>query len=176
MIQDNTGNQNRHEDILNNKNFSTGWVKMYRSTLDHWISDDPQYYFAWSVILMAANIKEKASLWQGELVICKRGQSLYSLQTWAEKFGKGWSIQKVRTFFKKLEKSNMIKCDGLRNTTRITVCKYELYQGQQQTSNKPITIQKQTNNNPTTATKELKENKNANNKKKDFLNTDFLNK
>jgi hypothetical protein len=62
----------------------------------------------------------------GTLYECDRGQSLLSIGSWADKFL--WSIKQVRTFFKLLEKDGMIAVEGLRHTTRLTICNYGLYQ------------------------------------------------
>jgi len=68
---------------------------------------------------------DKVLIW-GALIECKRGQSLMSLPSWAEHFR--WSIQQVRTFFKLLESDNMITIEGMRKTTRLTICNYDIYQ------------------------------------------------
>jgi hypothetical protein len=65
------------------------------------------------------------------------------LAEWVKTFGKKWTIQRVRTFFKLLEKDQMISIKGLRKTTRLTVCNYNTYQKQQQTDNKQITGRQQ---------------------------------
>jgi phage terminase large subunit-like protein len=120
-----------------------GWVKIERSIMQHWIWTDANYFKAWATIVMRANYETKMVMIDNELIECKRGQVLYSFQSWAKLFGKDWSIQKVRTFFKLLEKDGMIVTEGLRKTTRLTICKYDLYQEKQHTDNKQITTTKE---------------------------------
>jgi DNA replication protein DnaD len=114
---------------------SQGWISVLRKIRFHWIWGDPQSFKAWITILFTVNHLDKKVLIQGELLECKRGQSLLSLAGWAKIFGKKWTIQRVRTFFKLLEKDGMITINGLRKTTRLTVCNYDNYQKQQQTDN-----------------------------------------
>jgi len=156
-------------------NYGDGWIKLYRSIRKHWIHKDPLYFRAWCDILIETNHEPQKDLIKGQLIDCDRGQKLYSLQTWKNIFGKGWSIQKVRTFFKLLEKDNMIMTEGLRNTTRLTVLNYKTYQDKtttsQQAPNKHLTSSQQAPNN-NRRIKELKNDKND--KKKTY--SDFFEK
>lgn len=120
-----------------------GWISVHRKIRFNWIWDDPQYFKAWITILFTVNHADKKVLIQGELLECKRGQSLISLAGWGKIFGKKWTIQRVRTFFKLLEKDGMIIINGLRKTTRLTVCNYAKYQKQQQTDNMQRTSRQQ---------------------------------
>jgi len=140
--------------------YTTGWIKTYRSLYHHWIFNNEKYLKAWLTILFEANFKEEKVIIEGELILCKVGQKLYSLKTWTKIFGKGWSVQKVRTFFRLLEKDSMIETKGLRKTTLLTVCNYEKYQNgvtdRQHTDNTQITRRQQ----------QLKNDKNDKNEKK----------
>ena len=117
----------------------TGWIKIHRAISDHWIFQNESYLKAWITILITVNHEPKKVLIHGELIACERGQSVLSLSSWAEKFGKNWTIQKVRTLLLLLEKDQMIIVEGLQKTTRLTVCKYDDYQNGQQTDNKQTT-------------------------------------
>lgn len=137
-----------------------GWIKYHRSFREHWLykTGKPKTKReAWEDILLLVNYEPKKILIKGQLYECERGQSLFSLQTWAEEFN--WSIQQVRTFFNLLEKDLMITVEGLQYTTRLTVCNYDIYQDNQQTDNTPTTDGQQTDNTPLTTTKEDKEDK-----------------
>jgi len=109
-----------------------GWIKIYRSITDHWIWGNPDYFKAWITMLMTVNYEKKQTLVDGEILICDRGQSLLSLSSWANLF-KWKSVKRVRTFFELLEKDGIIVREGLRKTTRVTICKYDSYQGNGQT-------------------------------------------
>ena len=141
-----------------------GWIKLHRKIVNHWVYEKPEYLHAWITILMTVNHEDKKSLIYGEVIECKRGQSLLSLYSWAKLFGRKWSIQKVRTFFDLLKSDAMINTEGLRKTTRLTVCNYDNYQDIQQTNNRQITFKQQTGNRQVTTTKECKNEKNEKNK------------
>jgi hypothetical protein len=140
-----------------------GWIKIHRQLKTHWVFKDAEYLKAWITILMDVNHKENIVCIHGELIECGRGQSINSLNTWSELFGSNWSVQRVRTFFKLLEKSEMINTQGLRKTTRITVCNYEAYQSEQQTNNRQVTHKQQATNTQLTTNKNEKNEKNEKN-------------
>lgn len=147
----------------------SGWIKIHRSFLDHWLCTEYRPLTrreAWETILFTVNFEPSKSLIKGQLYDCDRGQSLLSIQSWAEKFV--WSIQQVRTFFKLLENDNMITLEGLQYTTRLTVCNYDIYQDKQQTANEPLTNRQQTANEPLTTIKEREELKKNNIGEKSF--------
>jgi len=139
------------------ENYDAGWIKIYRSLTDHWIWEKPLSKFeAWVDMILEANYKEEKVLIDGEIIICKRGEKLYSIKTWAKRWG--WTVQKVRTFLKLLERNEMIKKEGLRKTTRVTISNYNTYQDKQQTDNTQITHRQHTDND----NKRIKELKNKN--------------
>lgn len=145
----------------------SGWIKIYRSVLDHWVFQNPDYFRAWCIILMKVNHEPKKVLINGKLLQCERGQSLLSLNSWVNEFGVNrWSLQKVRTFFNLLESDKMIVTEGMTKTTRLTVCNYDQYQDKQQTDNTQPTRSQHTVNTRLTTTKELKNDKNDKNDKK----------
>lgn len=131
--------------------------------MKHWIWKDSNYLKAWLCILMEANHEDSKIMIHGELIECKRGQSLNSINTWVKLFGRPWSPQKTRTFFSLLEKEGQINTQGLRKTTKLTICNYDAYQIEQQTNNtqnnKQITHKQHTNNNKQEC-KEYKSDKN----------------
>jgi hypothetical protein len=147
-----------------------GWIKIYRQIMDHWVFANDKYFKAWITIIMTVNHEPAKVLIQGELIQCNRGQSLMSLQNWSKKFGKGWTIQRVRTFFALLEKDEMIEIEGLRKTTRLTVCKYDSYQDKQHTNNTQTTHKQHTSNTQVTTNKN---NKNKNNEKNECITAIF---
>jgi len=143
-----------------------GWIKIYRQIKEHWIWDNPLYLKAWLTILITVNHEDKKILIEKELIDCGRGQSLLSLSGWAKLFGKGWTIQKVRTFFDLLRSDTMIITEGLRKTTRLTVCNYDIYQNQQQTENRQTTSKEQADNKQITTNKNEEEYKEGKEDKK----------
>jgi hypothetical protein len=106
-----------------------GWIKLHRSIRDHYLfkSNRPKSYReAWEDVLFIVNYEPKKVLIRGQIYNCDRGQSLQSLQAWANEFH--WSIHQVRTFFTLLENDKMMTTEGLQYTTRLTVCNYDKYQ------------------------------------------------
>ena len=144
-----------------------GWIKVYRKIQDHWIWKDPEYLKAWLTILFTVNHEEIKVLIHGDLIVCGRGQSVNSLQSWVKIFGKKWTVQKVRTFLNLLKSDAMINTEGLRKTTRITVCNYDSYQISQQTDNTQTTDSQQAANKQVTTNKNDKNEKNDKNKKEE---------
>ena len=128
------------------------WIKLYRKVQNSWIFNNPHYFKAWMQVLMNVNHTPRDVTIKSQLIHCDRGQKAYSIDTWADVFNKDnengseWTTQKVRTFFKKLEKTNMIITENLGKTTRLTVCNYRTYQDVQLTDNKQITNIKLTDN------------------------------
>lgn len=137
----------------------SGWIKLHRQIRNHWVFKNANYFKAWVVIISEVNHKSTKVVIEGELIECKRGQSINSLATWVKILGDDWTIQKLRTFLKLLEKDEMINTEGLRKTTRLTVCNYESYQSEQQGDNKQTTNRQQADN------KEITTNKNEKNEK-----------
>lgn len=137
-----------------------GWIKLHRQIRQHWVFKDADYFKAWITILTEVNHQSTKVLIEGELIECNRGQSINSLSTWVSILGDGWTIQRLRTFFKLLEKDKMINTEGLRKTTRLTVCNYDSYQSEQQADNKETTSNQQTANTQLTTNKNEKNEKN----------------
>ena len=141
-----------------------GWISLYRSIKEHWIWDNPIKFQWWIDILLSVNHTPKKVNIGNDLILCEKGQSIASLQTW----GKRWNVSKdtVRNFLKLLENDKMITLENLKKTTRITVCKYDSYQKglhvkQTTSKRKPNTNQTQTdpNNNENNENNGNKENK-----------------
>jgi hypothetical protein len=155
-------------------NYHKGYIKLFRSIEDHWLTCNPHYYLAFTKMLIRVNHSGNTFLLEGEIIECKRGQAVFSLDSWSDIFNKKlskkyWTIQKVRTFFDLLSKDFMIIKEGLRKTTRVTVCNYDSYQNSQHRDNTEITDRQQTDNNEITDRqqqlknyKELKNEKNEN--------------
>jgi DNA-binding transcriptional regulator YhcF (GntR family) len=104
----------------------SGYVKINRAVLEHWIFKDAWKFRCWIDLISLANYTEQKIEISGILFTCKRGESLRSLETLAKRWGCDKS--KVRRFLKLLEKDNMIVLKNELKTTRITICKYDDYQ------------------------------------------------
>ncbi|MFA5715637.1 MAG: hypothetical protein WC998_07850 [Candidatus Paceibacterota bacterium] len=122
-------------------------------------------------MLLLANHSDEKVMIEGELIECKRGQSVKSLKSWAKQFK--WSIQQIRTFFKILQNDKMITLEGMRKTTRVTICNYDYYQKEQQTDNTEITRRKHPDNTEKTSNKNEENAKNEKNEKEIFKSEVF---
>lgn len=109
---------------MNDKN--AGWIKLHRKIKDHWLWRSDNRLKWWLDIIFTVNHSDSKVLIKGQLIECKRGQSVRSLEKWA----RDWGVTKksVSDFFKLLRKDLMIKTENLKITTRITVCNYDNYQ------------------------------------------------
>lgn len=128
-----------------------GWISLHRKIQENWVWDDSIYFKAWIAMLMQVNHQDNKVLIQSELMECKRGQSLLSLESWTKLFGKGWTKERTRHFFNLLKKDSMIFTENMKITTRLTVCNYEKYQNSQHTENTLRTRWEHAENTPTTS-------------------------
>ena len=137
---------------MSEENKKIGFIVLYRSIRKNWLWEHPDKLRAWLDILLEVNHAPKKVMIKGKLFICDRGESLNSLKTWAKRWG--WSINKVKRFLLVLESDSMIELKTERQTTSVTVCNYESYQGkrksnetQKETKREPNENQTETNNN-----------------------------
>ena len=103
-----------------------GWIKIHRKIKDHWLWSSDHRLKWWLDILLTVNYSDTKVLIKGNLIECKRGQSVRSLETWA----KDWNVTKktVKEFFELLQKDSMLVYESIKISTRITVCNYDSYQ------------------------------------------------
>jgi hypothetical protein len=147
------------------ENYGTGWIKLYRSIKNHWLFPKGKPLTnleAWLLILLEVNHSPRKIQLGYDIIECKRGESINSLDTWAKMFH--WHKSKVRRFFKLLEKDSMIVLNVCQKTTYLTVCNYDTYQGERI---KDETIVKRKRNDSETIVTPNKNDKNLNNEKND---------
>ena len=111
---------------------------------------------------MSANIEPKKVLIKGQLLEVNRGEVIYSYETWANR----WKINKskVLRFLKMLEKDSMIVLKSETVTTRLTICKYDTYQGERNDIETQVKRTRNASETQVKPTKEVKELKNDINK------------
>ena len=84
----------------------SGFIKMHRKILDHWLGTSPEYLGAWGLLLMKAYWKDKQVVYKGHVFTIKRGEIWASSHYLAEEWG--WSPSKVQRFIRLLVKENML--------------------------------------------------------------------
>ena len=107
-----------------------GYIGLWRKIREHWLwkENRPKTRAeAWIDILLEARFDpnpDKVPI-KDKILFCNYGESLKSLDTWAERWG--WNKSKVRRFFKLLESDGQIVTVNETVTTRLTVCNYKDY-------------------------------------------------
>ena len=104
----------------------SSWIKLFRDINKHWIWQNSDYLKWWLDILLEVNHAHAKVVINNKIYDCNRGEKLYSLDTWAHRWGTNKS--KVRRFLQLLQNDNMIVLKSETQTTRLTVCKYDTYQ------------------------------------------------
>jgi hypothetical protein len=114
----------------------TGWIKLHRKIKDSELYPKGREftkYEAWLDLLMIANHSEKNVVVGNEVFVCKRGQSVRSVESYQKQWN--WTRQQVRCFFDLLVRLEMITKETTSKTTILTICNYDTYQGEQPTEN-----------------------------------------
>jgi hypothetical protein len=115
-----------------------GWIKLHRKIADSEIYPKGREftkYEAWLDLLMVVNYKEGQVISGNEVLSCKRGQSMRSVENYQKRWN--WTRQQVRSFLELLEKLSMITRETTSKTTIVTINNYDSYQGEQPTDNQP---------------------------------------
>ena len=138
-----------------------GWIKTHRKIMNHWLREKPEQFVWWMDILFETNYADKEWAIGDQVFIVKRGECLYSLDTWAKR----WNTDKstVRRFLIKLKKCNMIEYKNETVTVRITVCNYETYQHNSEEDETHLEQERNANETQTKPTKEREKEKNEKN-------------
>lgn len=108
---------------------SEEWIKLYRKIQDcpFWYDDRFSRGQAWVDILLLANHKDKKMLFNGQMLLVKRGNFLTSTVKLAERWH--WNRKTVSSFLNSLEKEQMITKKTDNKKTVIFVINYAFYQG-----------------------------------------------
>ena len=143
-----------------------GYIKLYRQLQDCWVWDDGEPFTrgqAWIDLLMMANHEDHKTVFDGKMVVVRRGQRITSVRKLSERWH--WGKDKVLTFLKLLERDQMISRDADSRRTLLTIVNYEKFQGfdsEEQTVNRQSADSEQTVSRHSPAT-----NNNENNEKKE---------
>lgn len=141
------------------------WVKLYRNLLEKpiWKQSTPEQKTILITLLMMVNYTASEWEWEGKIFTCEPGQIVTSLESIAQKSGKGISIQNVRTALKRFEKLGFLIDESTKSGRLITVENWGKYQGvdvePNKEPNKDLTKSQQTSNKDLTPKKERKKGK-----------------
>jgi len=107
-----------------------GYLPLWRKSQDHPFFKERRIYSKWEawldMLLETRHNKDTKEVVIGmQVVTCKYGESIYSLQTWGMRWG--WSPTKVKRFFDLLTKMNQIRYESVIVTTRVSILNYEKY-------------------------------------------------
>lgn len=140
----------------------SGWIKVHRELLDKpiWIESTPEQKTILITLLAMANHQEKQWEWQGQPYKVEPGQFITSLESIAQKCGKGVSIQNVRTALKRFEKYGFLTNKSTNKNRLITIVNWVFYQGNNDELTNELTSNQQATNKQLTTNKNDKELKN----------------
>lgn len=141
----------------------TGWIKLQRDIMDHWIAQDNEYLAVWVRMLAEANFNDRKTVINGALVEVKRGQLVFGLDSYSEKTGV--SVRRLRKLLELLENDGMIDRQKSNKFSLISIVNYAKHQdddrqktGESQADDKQTSGEGQAKGS-TIRSKELKEGK-----------------
>ena len=107
-----------------------GYIPLFRCVIDSaiWELEKVDKFKAWVDLWLNANWKEKTVSIRGNHIKINRGQLAWSELTMAQRWN--WSRNKVRAYLDYLEEIGKIKLHKSNRTTVITICNYDIYQGE----------------------------------------------
>lgn len=109
---------------------ASGWIKIDRGILNHWVYQDMRYFQWWFDLIINANWVDGECKDDGHTFVLKRGQLCASVSFLANR----WKLTESTTlrFLKRLEADGMINREvKFRKTAIITICNYDKYQGEE---------------------------------------------
>lgn len=145
---------------------SDGWVKIHRELFEHpiWRNSTPEQKSILITLISMANHEPNKWEWGGVEFEVKRGQFVTSLDSIAEKCGKGVSIRNIRTALQRFEKMHFLTSKATNKGRLITICNYCKWQDSQSETDKQtdrqVTSNRQATDKRVTTNKNDKNNKN----------------
>lgn len=123
--------ENQHNELPFDA-LSKGYILMPKHMLETMLGDNNRPLTeleAMLTLLVSVNYKQTVCKIKGQPLMCERGESLYSIESWAEMFH--WERGKTRWFLNKLVADKVIEflpCPG-NVTTHLRVIDYNLWTG-----------------------------------------------
>ena len=112
----------------------TGWIKVNRKLLDHWLWEEKPYSpgQAWVDLLMIVSYDKNQNSVIG--TSCSKGEVRISISSLADRWG--WGRKKTTLFLQRLKKEKMITIESNKKDTIIKILNYSKYQSKdEKTSN-----------------------------------------
>lgn len=108
---------------------NTGWIKLHRKIIDHWLWEDKPFARGQAMIdlLILARYNDQSKYIDGNLETVERGSVVTSIRRLCDRWG--WSNSKVVKFLKTLENDSIIHVKSDTKKTVITIVNYSVYQG-----------------------------------------------
>ena len=107
---------------------ASGWIKLHRDILDHWVLSDPILFKVWIFLLLKVNHEESKILINGKTITISQGQMWTSIRKLSVALDLG--INTVKRKLAVLQSDGMIYVDSRKGVgTLLTVRNYALYQG-----------------------------------------------
>lgn len=107
---------------------ATGWIKLHRDILDHWVLSDPVMLKVWIFLLLKVNHEERKISVNGKPMVIAEGQMWTSIRKLSVNLDLG--INTVKRKLAILQSDGMIYVDSRKGIgTLLTVRNYGLYQG-----------------------------------------------
>lgn len=147
----------------------SGWIKLQRDIMSHWIAQDNEYLAVWIRMLSEANFEAQTKMFNGQVITVGRGQFIFGLDSYAEKTKV--SVMRLRRLVDLLEKHQMINRVKSSKYSLISIVNYDKYQA----DNRQATGTEQSGNNTIRSKeyKEVKTNVDSGESTSDFLETEF---
>lgn len=145
-----------------------GWIKLHREIYEKpiWLESTPEQKTILITLLGMANHQEKQWEWSGSTYKLKPGQFITSLESIANKCGKGVSVQNVRTALKRFESYQFLTNKSTNKNRLITIVNWGFYQDSESELTNKLTSNQQATNKQLTTNNNVKNEKNE--KKKQY--------
>lgn len=124
---------------------NTGWIKLYRKSMESTVWKNPVVWMIWSWILLKANHGSVKLPFNGSDIELTEGQFITGIN---KALGEMPSLtaQKYRTAIGYLKLTGRITIKTTNKFSLITIVKWEVHQKDNTQTNKPLTNEQQTNN------------------------------
>ncbi len=113
------------------KDDKLGWISLHRKIQNNFLWKDGRVFSkaeAWIDILMEVQHSpdQTKTMIKNTIITCDRGQSIKSIQTWADRWT--WTRSAVQRYLQLLKREGMLTTENLTKTIRLSVCNYSTYQ------------------------------------------------